>query len=76
MPMRLPVHAMARLWGWVMPGLIALDPGAMALYAASGEMGTSPRACADFPTGPVRVVDDQLPIQTARNQFRVEGIGK
>jgi hypothetical protein len=76
MRMRLPLLTMTRLWGWAMPGLIALEPAAMALYEASSEMGMSPRACADFPKGLVRVVKDQLPSQTARNQFRVQEIGK
>jgi hypothetical protein len=76
MRMRLPVLAMTRLWGWAMPGLIAMEPAAMAAYAASSEIGISPGACADFPTSLGRDVKDQLPSHTARNQFRVEGIGK
>jgi hypothetical protein len=71
-----PVHAMTRLWGWVLPGLIALEPTAMALYVASGETDVSPRACADFPSSLVRVVRNPLPSQTVRNQFRIEGFGK
>jgi hypothetical protein len=71
-----PAHAMTRIWDWATPGLIALEPGAMALHEASGEMGMSPRASADFPTGLVRVVRDQLPSRTVPNQFRVERFGK
>jgi hypothetical protein len=70
------MRAMTRLWSWAIPGLIALEPAAMALHVASGEMGTSPRASANFPTRLGRVVNDQLPSQTVRNPFRVEGFGK
>jgi hypothetical protein len=71
-----PVRAMTRLWGWAIPGLIALEPAAMALHVASAEMGTSPRASANFPTRLVRVVKDQLSSQTVRNRLRVEEFGK
>ena len=30
------VRAMTLLWAWAIPGLIALEPGAMALHEASG----------------------------------------
>jgi hypothetical protein len=76
MRMRLPVLAMTRLWGWALPGLIAMEPAAMAVYAASSEMGISPRAGADFPTSVGGVVKHQLLSRIARNQFRVVGIGK
>jgi hypothetical protein len=38
-----PVRAMTRFWGWVILGLIALEPGAMAFHEASRETGESPR---------------------------------
>jgi hypothetical protein len=70
------VRAMTRLWDWATPGLIALEPAAMALHVASREMGISPRACADLPIGLLTVVKVQSPSQTGRNQLRVEGFGK
>jgi len=76
MSKRWALRAMTRLWAWAIPGLIALDPAAMALHEASGETGMSRKASADFPTGLVRVVKDQVPSQAVRNQFRVEGFGK
>ena len=30
-----PLRALTRLWDWVIPGLIALDPPSMAYYSAS-----------------------------------------
>jgi hypothetical protein len=70
------VRAMTRLWAWATPGLIALEPGAMALHETSRDMGISLTAFGDFPTGLPPVVKVQLPIQTGRNELRVEGFGK
>jgi len=76
MPKRWPLRAMTRLWEWATPGLISLEPAAMALYETSGAMGTSPRPSADFPTVLMRVVKDPLRSEMAWNQLRVEGFGK
>jgi hypothetical protein len=70
------VRAMTRLWDWATPGLIALEPGAMALHEAWGEMDITPRGSADFPSGRLPVVKLQLPSQTGRNELRIEGFGK
>jgi hypothetical protein len=70
------VRAMTRLWDWATPGLIALEPGAMALHEAWGDADISLTASADFPTGLLPVVKVQLPSQTGRNELRVEGFGK
>jgi hypothetical protein len=70
------VRAMTRLWEWATPGLIALEPAAMALHVASREMGVSPRAARNLPIDILRVVKVQSPSQTGRNQLRVEGLGK
>jgi len=76
MPMWWPLRAMTRLWEWAIPGLISLEPAAMALLEASGQTGFSPRASAEFPAGLVRAVPDQLPSQSLRIHVRVEGAGK
>jgi len=76
MPMWWPLRAMTRLWEWAMPGLISLEPAAMALYETSGAMGVSARRSADSSTVLVRVVKERLPSEMARNQFLVEGFGK
>jgi hypothetical protein len=74
--MRLPVRAMTRLWVWTIPGLIALEPAAMALYVASGDMGSAPIAPADGPTGLTRDLKDLRPSQTVWSQLRVEEFEK
>ena len=76
MSMWWPLHAMTRLWEWAIPGLISLEPAAMALHETSGAMSPSPRPSADFPAVLMRVVKDPLPSEMARNQLRVEGFGK
>lgn len=40
MRMGWPFRALTRLWDWVIPGLIALDPPSMAYYAASSTGAT------------------------------------
>jgi hypothetical protein len=50
MQMWWPVRAMARLWVWTIPGLIALEPAAMSLYVA--DMGRALNEPVDGPTGP------------------------
>ena len=76
MPIWWPLRAMTRLWEWAIPGLISLEPAAMALYETSGGMGISPRPSADFPTVLMRVVRDPLPSEMARNQLGVERFAK
>jgi hypothetical protein len=71
-----PVHAITRLWGWALPGLIALEPGAMGLYVTSGDMDRSHNTPANDPTGLTRDVRDRTPSQSVRSQLRVEGFGK
>ena len=71
-----PLRAMTRLWEWAMPGLISLEPAAMALYETSGAMGISARPSADLPTVLMRVGKDPLPGEMARHRLRVAGLGK
>ena len=73
--MRWPMRAMNRLWVWAIPGLIALEPMAMGLYLASGDIGRSPNAPADGPTGLALDLHYLRPSQTVRSQLRVEEFG-
>jgi len=45
LPMRmwLPVRAMTRIWRWTIPGLIALEPAAMALHVQNQVPGPTSR---------------------------------
>jgi hypothetical protein len=71
-----PLRGLTRIWEWAMPGLISLEPAAMALYETSRAMGTASKQSADFPTVLMHVVRDPLPGDMARNQLRVEGFEK
>lgn len=42
-----PVRALTRFWVWATPGLIALEPAAMACYEAMRTSSKSPTADAD-----------------------------
>ena len=59
----------ARFWDWIQPGLIALEPGAMAYYAGLRDEGTRHRGSFDPGARRARVTDYQ---PARRNRFRPE----
>ncbi len=71
---RRQMRTLTRLWEWMIPGLIALEPGAMAIHLTSRETRTSATMTPDFAQGLVLVVEEPAG-QIAANGFRAEGFG-
>ena len=76
MSTRRPARAITRIWELAMPGLIALEPAAMAVHLASREAHITPVGSRHFRPGPATAVRDRQSGQSLPTQLRVEGIGK
>jgi hypothetical protein len=76
MPTRWPSRAMARIWEWAIPGLIALEPAAMAMHSVAPEADISPAGSDRLWPDSAGADRERKSGQTLRNQLRVEGFGK